>query len=152
LILVEVRDLVGKLLATWYLLSNVPRGVAATTLALWYYRRWSIESFFKLLKSSGLELEAWQQERPAALARRLLVACMSCVLVWELARSKHPEAPAARELLVRLSGRQMKYGIAFTVPALLAGLGILLTILEALQRHSLEELQRLTQVILQQPP
>lgn len=152
LIIVEVRDLAGKLLATWYLLSNVPSGVSATILALWYYWRWTIESFFKLLKSAGLELEAWQQERPAALARRLLVACMSCVLVWDLARSEHPEASAAREFLVRLSGRQMKYGVAFTIPAMLAGLGILFTMLEALEHHSLEELQQLAQVVLRQPP
>ena len=27
----------------------------------WYYWRWKIESFFKLLKSAGQQLESWQQ-------------------------------------------------------------------------------------------
>jgi hypothetical protein len=36
-------------LERWYLLTNVPEEVDATTLALWYYWRWRIETFFKLL-------------------------------------------------------------------------------------------------------
>jgi hypothetical protein len=36
------------------------------------------------------------------------------VLVWRLARSASPEAAEARALLVRLSGRQMAWGKAFT--------------------------------------
>ena len=52
LVISEVRSPDGKLLATWYLLANVATDVEAGTLALWYYWRWSIESFFKLLKSA----------------------------------------------------------------------------------------------------
>jgi len=85
---------------------------------LWYYWRWSIESFFKLLKSAGLQVEAWQQTTAPATAKRLLVASMACVTVWHLARSEHPQAPAARELLIRLSGRQMKRTTPYTMPAL----------------------------------
>jgi IS4 transposase len=51
----------GKVLAQWLLLSNLEEQVSAATLALWYYWRWRIASFFKLLKSEGHELEAWQQ-------------------------------------------------------------------------------------------
>ena len=43
----------GTLLAEWFLLSNV-MGVDRSTLALWYYWRWQIESFFKLMKSAGM--------------------------------------------------------------------------------------------------
>jgi hypothetical protein len=123
LVIAEVRDAEGKVLAVWYLLSNVPCEVDAATLALWYYWRWSIESYFKLLKSAGMQVETWQQETAAAITRRLLVASMACVTVWRLARSTHPQASEARQMLVRLSGRQMKHRCEFTLPALLAGMG-----------------------------
>jgi hypothetical protein len=61
-----------KELALWYLLSNV-FDVSAATIALWYYYRWRIESYFKLLKSGGQEIEHWQQESGLAILKRLLV-------------------------------------------------------------------------------
>ena len=76
-----------------------------TQIAQWYYWRWKIESFFKLLKSAGHSIEQWQQETAAAIAKRLLVATMACVVVWQLARSEEPEASTLRQLLVRLNGR-----------------------------------------------
>jgi hypothetical protein len=152
LTIVEVRDLAGRRLATWYLLTNLPHEVDGATIALWYYWRWSIETYFKLLKSAGTNVETWRQETPAAIARRLLVASMACVLVWSLARSEHPAADRARSLLIRLSGRQMKRGRPFTPPALLAGMWILLAMLDTLASHSLEELQTLAHVALQFAP
>jgi hypothetical protein len=152
LIVSEVCDAQGHVLAVWYLLTNVPAEAHAATIALWYYWRWSIESYFKLLKSAGMQVEAWQQETPAAIARRLLVASMACVTVWRLARSSHPQAEAARHLLVRLSGRQMKHGHPFTLPALLAGLWILLAMLEALDEYTLQDLRILADIALAHPP
>jgi hypothetical protein len=90
----------------------------------------------------------WQQDSAAALARRLLIASMACVLVWQLARNPAPEAAQLRSLLVRLSGRQMAWGVAFTEPALLAGLWVLLAMLEVLQHHSVDELKALAALIL----
>lgn len=148
LVVSEVRDLDGKPLAVWYLLTNVEAEVDAATLALWYYWRWRVESFFKLLKSAGLEVERWQQESAAATARRLLIAAMACVVVWRLDRSTHPQADEARALLVRLSGRQMKYGVKHTKPALLAGLWTLLAVLRTLESHSVDELRTLAELIL----
>lgn len=75
----------------------------------WYYWRWRIESFFKLRKSAVHQVEHWQQETAEAIAKRLLVATMTCVVVWQLAHSEEPEANALRQLLVRLSERQMKW-------------------------------------------
>jgi hypothetical protein len=43
----------GELLAQWLLITNVP-AVEASEIALWYYWRWKIESFFKLLKSISI--------------------------------------------------------------------------------------------------
>jgi hypothetical protein len=68
---------------------------------------------------------------------------MACVVVWQLARSEEPEAHALRQLLVRLSGRQMKWGTAFTEPALLAGLGILLVMLDVVEQYDLTEIKNL---------
>lgn len=156
LVIAEVRDRQGTVLAIWYLLTNLPAEVDTGTVALWYYWRWSIESFFKLLKSAGMQVEQWQQTSAAAIARRLLVASMACVTVWSLARSDHPQAPEARKLLVRFSGRQMKYGCEFTLPALLAGMWTLLTMLEVLKTHTAEELRELARYALHlhapQPP
>jgi hypothetical protein len=151
LVFAEVRDEAGRMLAKWYLLSNAPRDVDAATLALWYYWRWSIETFFKLLKSAGMNIEEWQQESAAAIARRLLVASMACVMVWQLARSEHPQAEPARRLLVRLSGRQIKRGQTFTLPALLAGLWSLLAMLDVLETHSVHELRELARIALSLP-
>jgi hypothetical protein len=140
LVISEVRDADGNVLAVWYLLTNLRSKADSATIALWYYWRWSIESYFKLLKSAGMNLESWQQQTVAAIARRLLVASMACVTVWRLSRSTHPRAERAREVLVRLSGRQMKHGRKFTLPALLAGLWSLLVMLEVLETYPISEL------------
>ena len=94
----------GQVLAEWLLLSNVA-GVEAKTFALWYYWRWRIESFFKLLKQAGHQLESWQQESGLALAKRLMVASQACVVVWQIAHSQLPEAKEVQAFLVKLSGR-----------------------------------------------
>jgi hypothetical protein len=138
----KVQDSKGNVLASWYLLTNV-EAVETGTIALWYYWRWSIESFFKLLKSAGMQIESWQQETGEAITKRLLVACMACVLVWQIALAKGPQAGELRNILVRLSGKQMKYGVAFTKPALFAGLSSLLTTLDLLNRYEPEELKQM---------
>ena len=151
LIISEVRDDQGNVLAIWYLLTNVPADVDAATIALWYYWRWSVETYFKLLKSAGMNVEHWEQTTADAILRRLLVASMACVMVWQLAGSKHPQAAPVRKLLVKLSGRQMKRGCEFTRPALLAGLWTLLAMLEILASHTVAELRQLAQLALNIP-
>jgi len=147
LIISRVCDGNGQTLATWFLLSNTPAAIPAATLAQWYYWRWRIESFFKLLKSAGQAVEQWQQETGAAIAKRLLVAAMACTLVWKLERVSDPEAIRFRTFLVRLSGRQMKYGKSFTAPAILAGLWVYLAMLEALEQHTVADLQAMKQYL-----
>jgi hypothetical protein len=137
-----------ELLAEWLLLTNAPEAVPAEQAALWYYWRWRVESYFKLLKSAGQQLEGWQQETAAALAKRLVVASMACVVVWRLARARGGAAARAREALTRLSGRQMKWGVAYTGPALLAGMWVLLAGLAAVEQYGVEGLQALQRLIL----
>ena len=152
LVISVIQGLDGeKNLAVWFLLTNVPEQVEAAEITLWYYWRWDIESYFKLLKSAGQQLEHWQQETAVAVARRLLVASMACVVVWHVARQTTPEAEQLRTLLVRLSGRQMGYGKDFTMPALLAGLWVLLSMLSVLEQHDVEHLRRLAQLVLGDP-
>jgi hypothetical protein len=95
--------------------------VSAETIALWYYWRWTIDSYFKLLKRAGQHVEQWQQTCAMAIAHRLQVAAMVCVVVWSLARSQAPQAAETRQLLVHLSGRLMKRGVDITVPAFESG-------------------------------
>jgi hypothetical protein len=148
LVVSRVCDAGGRTLALWYLLTNLPAEVDTATGALWYYWRWRIESLFKLLKSAGHQVEHWQQEGAEAIAKRLLVAAMACALVWRLQRHPSAEAADLRSLLVRLSGRQMEWGREHTAPALLAGVWVLVAMLEALDRHSLEELRRFKELLL----
>ena len=146
LVVSEVRGEAGRLLARWLLLTNVPDSVPPATVALWYYWRWRIESYHKLLKGAGQQVECWQQETAEALARRLTVAAMAAVVVWNLARDDRPEAQELREVLVRLSGRQMKRGPkarGFTEPALLAGLGVLVPMLQLLDHYDLSTLRNM---------
>jgi hypothetical protein len=152
LVVAQVRDAAGALLAQWLLLSNVPAEVPAAQVALWYYWRWRVETYFKLLKSAGLHLEQWQQETALAVAKRLTVASMACVLVWRVARSERPEGQALRDVLVRLSGRQVRRGDGFTEPALLAGLYLLLHTLEVLEHYDPHELRRLLDAVLEPAP
>jgi hypothetical protein len=147
LVVSQVRAPDERVVSEWLLLTNAD-GVEAEEVALWYYWRWKIESYFKLLKGAGHQVESWRQESGEALAKRMLVAGMACVTVWQLARSKAAEAEAARALLVRLSGRQMRWGVAFTEPALLAGLWVFLAMLDALERYTPEQLEQMARTIL----
>jgi hypothetical protein len=60
-----------------------------------------------------------------------------------LARNPAPEAEEFRRFLISLSGRQMKWGRTFTEPALLAGLGVLLVLLDTLKQYEIQEIKRL---------
>jgi hypothetical protein len=148
LVVTEVRDGEGEVLAYWLLLTNVPALFDAATVALWYYWRWRIESYFKLLKSAGLELEHWGQTTARGIAKRLLVASMACALAWKIGRSVHPAAPSLRAVLIRLSSRQMKRGVGHTEPALLAGLWALMQGLALAEEFDLDHLRRLLQEVL----
>jgi hypothetical protein len=141
LVLVQVRDQYDRVLATWRLWTNLPASVDAATIALWYYWRWRIESFHKLLKSAGQEVEHWQQTTVERIARRLLLAVQACVIVWTLQASDSPEAQGLRTLLVRFSGHSSRAGTAATAPALLAGCWNLLAIIDALDDYSEDELR-----------
>lgn len=148
LIMTRVLDENGKVLAQWYLLSNVPAEWAdAAKLARCYYWRWRIESYFKLLKSHGFQLEDWLQETGEAIARRLLVVSMAAVTVWHLMADDSPNAIEFKQILVRLSGRQMKRSRPATAPALLTGLWSLLAMLETLQQIDIGALKNLMEKI-----
>ena len=73
-------------------------------------------------------------------------------LRWQVARLEGVQGERWRALLIRLSGRQMKQGVSFTLPALLAGLWVLLAMTEVLQHYDLEEIQTLAATILPKPP
>ena len=151
LVVTRLLDDEGYILAQWTLLTNVfGDEVAAHWIARWYYWRWRIESFFKLLKSHGQESEHWLQESGEAVTRRLLVAAMACVVVWQLERDDSPEAEQAKRILMRLSGRSSKRTRPYTAPALLAGYMALLSITDLLENTDcdLRTLKRLAETAL----
>jgi hypothetical protein len=145
-VFVRLVDAKGSILAEWMLLTNVPAEQAnAKTIGTWYYYRWRIETFFKLLKSAGHELERWQQTTAAAIARRLLVASMACVYVWRLQRDKSPEAAKMRAHLMKLSGRQTKHGVESTASGLLAGWYTLMSVFTLTETVPLADLRKLAE-------
>jgi len=141
LVVSRIEDKAGQVLAVWYLLCQVPASVDAAQIAQWYYFRWRIESFFKLLKQGGQQLEHWEQESGPAIFKRLLIASQACVLTWRVMHASGEAAVQTRQFLVRLSGRQTKRTRPVTAPAVLAGLNMLFSMLELLQHHSLDELK-----------
>lgn len=146
LVVSRILNADGDVVAQWYLLGNLPEHVEDAQLALWYYWRWEIESFFKLLKGAGHQLESWQQETARATFNRMLIATQACVMAWGLMRSQNKPAIQTRLFLVRLSGRQMKRARPVTFPALLDGLFKLFTMLETLEHYSLSELKKFAHI------
>lgn len=133
LVMTRLLDEDNHVLAQWTLLCNVfDPAISGYQIALWYYWRWRIESYFKLLKSHGQELEQWQQQSGLAIARRILVASMACVAVLKLQKDDSEQAKETKKILIRLSGRQMKRGVEATAPALLAGYMVLLSFTDIL--------------------
>lgn len=138
LVVVRVVGAPGAVLAEWRLLTNVPaEEVDAATVGRWYAWRWGIETYHKLLKSSGMNAERWRQQEGEAFLRRLCVASLACLTVWHLQREESQGAATLRATLVRLSGRQMKHRVESTAPALLAGLERLLAIDDLMQVEDL---------------
>ena len=141
LIVSEVRDLKGRLLARWLLLTNVPTELAdAATIALWYYFRWRIESMHKLIKSAGWQLESWLQRDGGKILIKLLVAFGAGASIWTLERKLDAESEAFKALLMHLSGRQTKRNRRITTSGMLAGLWVLQAALDPLARHGPEKL------------
>jgi hypothetical protein len=146
LIVAEVRDLTGRVLARWLLLTNAPAELGdATAIAHWYYYRWRIESLHKLLKSAGWQLEDWLQRNGERLFKKLLLAFGACVAVWELERRTDEQSRSFQRLLMQLSGRQTKRSRPVTTSGLLAGLWVLQAALGPLGRHGPDQLNGMLQ-------
>jgi hypothetical protein len=105
LVVTELRDLKGRVLARWLLLTNVPAELAdAATIAKWYYFRWRIEGMHKLLKKAGWQLESWLQRNGQRLLIKLLIALGACASIWGLraqARRRVGGVPAVADATER---------------------------------------------------
>jgi len=134
LVIARVRDPeTHEVLSTWHLFTNAPASIPTEQVALWYYWRWRVETYFKLMKSAGLELDRWQQETGRAIMNRLLVASMAAAMVWNLERDPSEEAVAFKNRLVGLSGKTVKRSRPHTPGALLSGLFVLLQLFDFLE-------------------
>lgn len=130
----------GEIVAQWILLTNLSKDVPSQKVATWYYYRWKIESYFKLLKSAGFNLEKWQQQKPQAIFRRLLICSQACILLWKLQQSNEKNAETIKKFLAKISGRLMAWGKDYTAPALLAGLWNFISMLDILTVYDVDEL------------
>jgi hypothetical protein len=136
LVVAEVRDLKGRALARWLLLTNAPAASGdAAAVARWYYFRWRIEGLHKLLKGAGWQLESWLQRDGERVLKKLLIALAACASIWALERRHDAESEGFKALLMRLSGRQTKRSAAATTSGMLAGLWVLQGALGPLARH-----------------
>lgn len=149
LVVAQVRDKQGKILATWRLWTNLPAQVDRATCARWYYWRWRIESFFKLLKRAGQHAEQWQQENASRIAKRLLIAAQACVVMWALLRADDSKSESLRRFLMALSGRLTKPGVEYTAPALFDGRYHLLAIIDALDQYPVVEIRHMASFVSQ---
>ena len=141
LVVTELRDLKGQVLARWLLLTNVPAELAdAATIAKWYSFRWRIEGLHKLLQKAGWQLESWLQRHGQRLLIKLWIALGACASIWGLERQHDVASEAFPRLLMQRSGRQTKRGREITTSGLLAGLWVLLGALGALARHGPEKI------------
>ena len=109
-------------------------------IGLWYYYRWNIETYFKLLKSSGFNLEKWQQETSQAIFKRLLIASYACLLVWQIEHSNHKNIMEIKKFLVKISARLVSKGKVSTSPALLAGIWSFFSTMDILELYDIEKL------------
>ena len=148
LVITWVLGAEGAVLAEWFLFTNAGVEFDAATVGQWYAWRWGVESYFKLLKSAGMNAEGWEQHTGAAVAKRLVIASTACLSVWCLQQEPGDEAAEVRRVLVRLSGRQMKYQVESTAPALLAGLEKLLAALDLIANYDIDAIRALAKRVL----
>ena len=128
-------------MARWLLLTNVPAALGDTaTIARWYYFRWRIETYHKLLKGAGWQLESWLQRRWPTAAGKTDAGDVGVASIWALERRCDAEAEAFKKLLMQLSGSQTKRDRAITTSGLLAGLWVLQCAVGPLARHGPDEL------------
>ena len=86
------------------------------TIARWYYFRWRIETYHKLLKGAGWQLESWLQCDGQRLLVKPMLAPAACASIWALERRGDAEAEAFKKLLMQLSGAR-RNGIVQSQPA-----------------------------------
>ena len=139
LVVSKLIDSDHNIVATWILITNIS-DVSSATITQWYYYRWKIESFFKLLKSSGFFMESWQEQNPLGIFKKLLVTSFCSILVWKINNNCQKKTIQFKEFLVRLSGRGLEYKKRSTLPSILAGLWIFLQMMETLRHYDKEEL------------
>lgn len=139
LVIVKLLGEHDTLITEWFLLTNIDTETAdREQIVSWYCHRWNIESYFKLLKSAGHNLEDWRQQTAEFIFKRLLIASYASALVYTIANQEDAENIEFRNFLIRLSGRVMDRKKQFTYPALLAGLWTFLTIRNALDEFDKE--------------
>ena len=96
LVVTEVRDFEGRVLARWLLLTNVPAALAdAATIARWYYFRWRIESLTSCSRVPAGSWRDWLQRNGERILIKLMLALGACASIWALERRHDAESEAS---------------------------------------------------------
>ena len=85
-------------------------------------------------------MEQWQQIKPLAIFKRLLIVSYACLFVWQIEHSNHENIKQIKEFLVKLSGRLVQRGKVSTSPALLAGLWSFFSTMDILELYDIDKL------------
>jgi hypothetical protein len=74
----------------WYLLTTheVRDTASAWRIVDWYKRRWTIEQFFRLLKTQGLQLEDSRVETAERLLKLTAIAARAAVIILQLLQAR----------------------------------------------------------------
>lgn len=63
MVLARIADMDNSIPAEWSLLTHViSADIEKPQIAIWYYDRWRIENYFKLLNSQARRTDYWQPE------------------------------------------------------------------------------------------
>lgn len=99
-VLSELRQ-PGRKPLRWVLLTNLPDPPLSVVQA--YLSRWKIERLFWLTKL-GFRLESWHQENALRIARRLLLAQLAALMIYQLMQPQDADSLKWTQRLARLGG------------------------------------------------
>lgn len=122
----------GKLLVQWYLLGNVGTQATAQQIVQWHHWRLAAEPYFTLLKQDIDQLGGCGQPGDVNMLKRLLVAGQASTTVWRLQHAQDSWAEPARNLLLQLTGKQLRSERAVPGAIIFEGLCKLYVLLDAL--------------------
>jgi hypothetical protein len=141
-VIVELRGVDHREHHEWVLLTNLPKeDMSAEQVVDAYLMRWRIERFFYLTKV-GLRLEQWRQQTGEAIARRLVLAMLAAMVIYQLLIAKDDPSVKAIATLGGWLGRKRDH---LGPVVMMRGVLVLITALSAIATHGVDGLLRIAE-------